>query len=494
MHSNVNVPFYFSINSKHHIVVTPKSTLKQWEKEFSQWCPSVSTICLIGDQGTRAKVFQNMAGNKWDVCITTFEMCISEQNNLQNIKWEYMIVDEGHRLKNEKIMLSTVLRTFRCEQRILLTGTPFQKNLHELWALLNFINPDKFADSVEFDEKFTPKECLRNSDLVEQLQGILKPILLRRLKCDVAKDLKPKTETQITTELIGVQRIRYKEILEKNLLVYEKSKLVEYEVRNLMIELRKCSNHPYLMDSDIFYTNVTDLVNNCGKMKVLDGLLSKLHENGSRVLIFSQMKRMLNILEQYCIWRAYDYYRLDGDINFDDRANMIADYNLESSKKFIFMLTTRAGVVGINLQKVVIMYDSDWNPQADLQAIDRAHRIGQKKEVRVYRLATKDTVEEYVLRRAGAKLRLDELVIQQGKYTEKDKTKEMAKVMRANANKFLKLSASHSKGRSYQFSNQYHQKLNIGGTSNAKVMCKNANELPKLSVLHSKGRSHQFSN
>jgi SWI/SNF-related matrix-associated actin-dependent regulator of chromatin subfamily A member 5 len=395
-----------------------------------------------------------MKCNAWDVCITTYDMCISEQNILKQVKWQYMIVDEGHKIKNEKIMLSKVLRAFQPARRILLTGTPFQNNLHELWALLNFIHPEKFPDSIEFDLKFTPQECLRNINLVQQLQEILKPLLLRRLKCDVAKDLKPKIEKDIFAELLGLQKTRYKEILQKNLLVYDlKTKLVKHEINNLMIELRKCSNHPYLMENEIIYTNVADLLNNCGKMQILDELLAKLQRQGSRVLIFSQMRRMLDILEQYCLWRDYAYYRLDGKTECKDRTEMVAEFNLEDSKKFIFMLTTRAGGLGINLQSadVVIIYDSDWNPQSDLQAIDRAHRIGQTNEVLVYRLTTKETVEEYVLKRAKTKLRLDELVIQQGKYTGKDKTKEMAQVIRCNAEGLLKTFTPNPKVRPHQF-------------------------------------------
>lgn len=155
-------------------------------------------------------------------------------------------------------------------------------------------------------------------------------------------------------------------------------------------------------------------------MIILDKLLIKLKEQGSRVLIFSQMTRMLDILEDYCIWRCFEYCRLDGQTSHEDRQTSIDAYNDPNSTKFLFMLSTRAGGLGINLATadVVILYDSDWNPQVDLQATDRAHRIGQTKTVRVFRLITEHTVEERIVERAEMKLRLDHVVIQQGRLQE----------------------------------------------------------------------------
>lgn len=150
---------------------------------------------------------------------------------------------------------------------------------------------------------------------------------------------------------------------------------------------------------------------------MLDKLLRKFKEEGSRVLIFSQMSRLLDILEDYCFFRNYEYCRIDGSTAHEDRIEAIDEYNAPDSKKFVFLLTTRAGGLGINLTTadVVVLYDSDWNPQADLQAMDRAHRIGQKKQVKVFRLVTDNSVEEKILERATQKLRLDQLVIQQSR-------------------------------------------------------------------------------
>ncbi|KAJ2814829.1 chromatin remodeling complex Adenosinetriphosphatase, partial [Coemansia furcata] len=192
------------------------------------------------------------------------------------------------------------------------------------------------------------------------------------------------------------------------------------------MQLRKCCNHPYLFDGaepGPPYTTDEHLVYNSGKMAVLDKLLKRCKEQGSRVLIFSQMSRVLDILEDYCMFRGYKYCRLDGSTDHEERVESIQEFSRPDSDKFIFLLTTRAGGLGITLTAAdtVCIYDSDWNPQADLQAMDRAHRIGQTKQVYVYRFITEDSVEEKVLERAMQKLRLDQLVIQQGRLAQPSK-------------------------------------------------------------------------
>ena len=196
---------------------------------------------------------------------------------------------------------------------------------------------------------------------------------------------------------------------------------------NVVMQLRKCCNHPYLFqgaEPGPPYITGEHLIQNSGKMVLLDKLLPKLKERGSRVLIFSQMTRLLDILEDYCLYRGYKYSRIDGNTSGEDREMMIDTYNAPGSEKFIFLLSTRAGGLGINLvtADTVVLYDSDWNPQMDLQAMDRAHRIGQTREVSVFRLCTDGTIEEKVIEKAYKKLRLDALVIQQGRLTQNTKS------------------------------------------------------------------------
>ncbi|XP_052277512.1 LOW QUALITY PROTEIN: SWI/SNF-related matrix-associated actin-dependent regulator of chromatin subfamily A member 5-like [Dreissena polymorpha] len=411
-----------------HLVLCPKSTLQNWLNEFKRWCPTLRTVALIGTADERAAIIRDvMMPGEWDVCITSYEMVIREKSVFKKFNWRYMVIDEAHRIKNEKSKLSEYVREFKTANRLLLTGTPLQNNLHELWALLNFLLPDVFNSADDFDSWFNTSSF--DKELVERLHGVLRPFLLRRLKSEVEKKLLPKKETKIFVGLSKMQREWYTKILMKDIdIVNGAGKSDKMRLLNILMQLRKCCNHPYLFDGaepGPPYTTDKHLVDNCGKMCILDKLLPRLQIEGSRVLIFSQMTRMLDILEDYCYWRNFNYCRLDGQTAHAERQISIDEYNAPNSKKFIFMLSTRAGGLGINLATadVVIIFDSDWNPQADLQAMDRAHRIGQKKQVRVFRFITENTIEERIVEKAEMKLRLDNIVIQQGRLVDSQANK-----------------------------------------------------------------------
>lgn len=414
---NVHGPF---------IVIVPKSTLDNWRREFAKWTPEVNVVVLQGTKEARQSIIQDkLLACKFDVLITSFEMVIREKAQLKKFRWEYIVVDEAHRIKNEESSLSQIIRLFYLRNRLLITGTPLQNNLHELWALLNFLLPDVFGDSEVFDEWFNKEDKSQDQDkVVQQLHQLLSPFLLRRVKMDVEKSLLPKIETNVYIGMTDMQIDWYKKLLEKDIDAVNgvvgkregKTRLL-----NIVMQLRKCCNHPYLFDGaepGPPYTTDEHLVYNAGKMIILDKMLKKFKREGSRVLIFSQMSRLLDILEDYCYLRDYEYSRIDGSTLHEERIEAIDEYNAPDLDKFIFLLTTRAGGLGINLTTadIVILFDSDWNPQADLQAMDRAHRIGQQKQVKVYRFVTENAIEEKVLERAAQKLRLDQLVIQQGRH------------------------------------------------------------------------------
>nr|XP_044996166.1 probable global transcription activator SNF2L1 isoform X5 [Jaculus jaculus] len=427
-----------------HMVLVPKSTLHNWMNEFKRWVPSLRVICFVGDKDVRAAFIRDeMMPGEWDVCVTSYEMVIKEKSVFKKFHWRYLVIDEAHRIKNEKSKLSEIVREFKSTNRLLLTGTPLQNNLHELWALLNFLLPDVFNSADDFDSWFDTKNCLGDQKLVERLHAVLKPFLLRRIKTDVEKSLPPKKEIKIYLGLSKMQREWYTKILMKDIDVLNSSgKMDKMRLLNILMQLRKCCNHPYLFDGaepGPPYTTDEHIISNSGKMVALDKLLARIKEQGSRVLIFSQMTRLLDILEDYCMWRGYEYCRLDGQTPHEEREEAIDAFNAPNSSKFIFMLSTRAGGLGINLASadVVILYDSDWNPQVDLQAMDRAHRIGQKKPVRVFRLITDNTVEERIVERAEIKLRLDSIVIQQGRLIDQQSNKlakeEMLQMIRHGA-------------------------------------------------------------
>ncbi|CAG8765940.1 4191_t:CDS:10, partial [Gigaspora margarita] len=411
-----------------HLVVAPKSTLHNWQKEFNMWIPDFHVVVLHGNKKERAEIIsERLLPKDFQVCITSYEMCLIEKAALKKFAFQYIMIDEAHRIKNENSMLSQIVRVFKSRNRLLITGTPLQNNLHELWALLNFLLPDVFSSSKDFDSWFKSHD--NQDNVVQQLHKVLRPFLLRRIKSDVEKSLLPKKEVNIYVGMTSMQRKWYQRILEKDIAAVNGAvSKSESKTRllNIVMQLRKCCNHPYLFDGaepGPPYTTDEHLINNAGKMMVLDKLLKRLKSQGSRVLLFSQMSRVLDILEDYCIFRDFEYCRIDGQTKQEDRITAIDDYNAPGSSKFVFLLTTRAGGLGINLTSadIVILYDSDWNPQVDLQAQDRAHRIGQTKQVYVFRFVTENAIEEKVLERAAQKLRLDQLVIQQGRLTQSQK-------------------------------------------------------------------------
>ena len=304
---------------------------------------------------------------KFEICITSFEICMIEKNALKKISWQYVVIDEAHRIKNENSLLSQIVRILDTRHRLLITGTPLQNNLHELWALLNFLLPDIFSSIDDFNSWFETQGDDQDN-LVKQLRKILQPFLLRRLKIDVEHSLLPKKEINLYIGMSQMQRKWYQKLLEKDIDAINGAggkKESKTRLLNIVMQLRKCANHPYLFDGaepGPPFTTDEHLVENSGKMILLDKLLKKMKANGSRVLIFSQMSRMLDILEDYCHFREFEYCRIDGQTAHEDRIQAIDEYNSPNSKKFVFLLTTRAGGLGINLATadIVILYDSDW--------------------------------------------------------------------------------------------------------------------------------------
>ncbi|KAG5096516.1 hypothetical protein JHK82_046370 [Glycine max] len=378
-----------------HMVVAPKSTLGNWMNEIRRFCPVLRAVKFLGNPDERKHIREELlVAGKFDVCVTSFEMVIKEKSALRRFSWRYIIIDEAHRIKNENSLLSKTMRLYNTNYRLLITGTPLQNNLHELWALLNFLLPEIFSSAETFDEWFQISGENDEHEVVQQLHKVLRPFLLRRLKSDVEKGLPPKKETILKVGMSQMQKQYYKALLQKDLEVVnaggERKRLL-----NIAMQLRKCCNHPYLFqgaEPGPPFTTGDHLITNAGKMVLLDKLLPKLKERDSRVLIFSQMTRLLDILEDYLMFCGYQYCRIDGNTGGDDRDASIEAFNKPGSEKFVFLLSTRAGGLGINLATadVVILYDSDWQY----------------------------TIEEKVIERAYKKLALDALVIQQGRLAE----------------------------------------------------------------------------
>ncbi|XP_067108594.1 chromodomain-helicase-DNA-binding protein 8 isoform X1 [Osmerus mordax] len=422
------------------LVIAPLSTITNWEREFTTWT-DMNAIVYHGSLASRQMIQQYEmyckddkdhlipGAYKFDALITTFEMVLSDCPELREISWRCVIIDEAHRLKNRNCKLLDSLKMLDLEHKVLLTGTPLQNTVEELFSLLHFLEPAQFPSETEFLRDFGD---LKTEEQVQKLQAILKPMMLRRLKEDVEKNLAPKQETIIEVELTDVQKKYYRAILERNFSFLSVGVNQNSNVPNLlntMMELRKCCNHPYLISGaeekivaelrEVYDPMAADfhlqaLVRSAGKLVLLDKLLPRLKAGGHKVLIFSQMVRCLDILEDYLINKRYLYERIDGRVRGNLRQAAIDRFSKPDSDRFVFLLCTRAGGLGINLTAAdtCVIFDSDWNPQNDLQAQARCHRIGQSKAVKVYRLITRNSYEREMLDKASLKLGLDRAVLQ----------------------------------------------------------------------------------
>ncbi|KAJ4944066.1 hypothetical protein JOQ06_012613 [Pogonophryne albipinna] len=444
-----------------YLIIVPLSTLSNWVYEFDKWAPTVVKVSYKGSPAARRAFVPQLHSGKFNVLLTTYEYIIKDKQVLAKIRWKYMIVDEGHRMKNHHCKLTQVLNThYLAPRRVLLTGTPLQNKLPELWALLNFLLPTIFKSCITFEQWFnapfamTGEKVDLNEEetilIIRRLHKVLRPFLLRRLKKEVEAQLPEKVEYVIKCDMSSLQRVLYRHMQAKGVLLTdgsEKNKKGKGGTKTLMntiMQLRKICNHPYMFHQieESFSEHLglsggivqgLDLYRASGKFEVLDRILPKLNATNHRVLLFCQMTSLMTIMEDYFAYRGFKYLRLDGTTKADDRGMLLKTFNEPGSDYFIFLLSTRAGGLGLNLQSAdtVIIFDSDWNPHQDLQAQDRAHRIGQLNEVRVLRLCTVNSVEEKILAAAKYKLNVDQKVIQAGMFDQKSSSHERRAFLQA---------------------------------------------------------------
>uniref|UniRef100_A0A8C2AUA4 SWI/SNF related, matrix associated, actin dependent regulator of chromatin, subfamily a, member 2 n=1 Tax=Cyprinus carpio TaxID=7962 RepID=A0A8C2AUA4_CYPCA len=444
-----------------YLIIVPLSTLSNWVYELDKWAPSIVKIAYKGTPSMRRSLVPHLRSGKFNVLITTYEYIIKDKQILAKIRWKYMIVDEGHRMKNHHCKLTQVLNThYVAPRRLLLTGTPLQNKLPELWALLNFLLPTIFKSCSTFEQWFnapfamTGERVDLNEEetilIIRRLHKVLRPFLLRRLKKEVESQLPEKVEYVIKCDMSAIQKVLYRHMQGKGILLTDgsekdkKGKGGAKTLMNTIMQLKKICNHPYMFQhiEESFaehlgfpngIINGPDLYRASGKFELLDRILPKLKATNHRVLLFCQMTSLMTIMEDYFAYRNFLYLRLDGTTKSEDRAMLLKKFNDEGSQYFIFLLSTRAGGLGLNLQAAdtVVIFDSDWNPHQDLQAQDRAHRIGQQNEVRVLRLCTVNSVEEKILAAAKYKLNVDQKVIQAGMFDQKSSSHERRAFLQA---------------------------------------------------------------
>ena len=439
------------------LVVGPLSTLSNWINEFKKFCPAFPTVLYHGSKQERANIrntrmpVRSVVDETFPVIVTSFEIAMFDRKFLQKYQFKYLIVDEGHRLKNFDCKLIRELKIIPAANKLLLTGTPLQNNLPELWSLLHFLLPDVFSSldqfkswfdfSEELDDKveFAEREQQRRAKVISKLHGILKPFLLRRLKGDVEISLPRKKEIIVYASMTETQKKFNDAMVDKTIEDMLKKEAGGNRVpvgstalNNMLMQLRKNCNHPDLisggLDGSIMFPSAEELVAQCGKMQLLDRLLTSLRKSGHKTLIFSQMTRMLDLLESFFEQRGERVCRIDGSVKQEQRRDAIDAFNKDPTVD-IFLLSTRAGGLGINLTAAdtVVFFESDWNPTVDQQAMDRAHRLGQTRTVHVYRLICRNTVEEYIAKTAKEKEQVTDLVLKGSNKKKEEESLERVK-------------------------------------------------------------------
>ncbi|KAI0296669.1 SNF2 family N-terminal domain-containing protein [Russula brevipes] len=438
-----------------YLVVVPLSTMTNWSGEFAKWAPAVKTISYKGNPMQRRALQSELRVNQFQVLLTTYEYIIKDRPILSKMRWVHMIIDEGHRMKNTQSKLAQTLTTYyHARYRLILTGTPLQNNLPELWSLLNFVLPKIFNSVKSFDEWFntpfansgTPDKIELNEEeallIIRRLHKVLRPFLLRRLKKDVEAELPDKVEKVVKVKMSALQAQLYKQMKKYKMIADGNDKPGKSGgvkgLSNELMQLRKICQHPFLFESVEDKINPAGLIDEklirtSGKIELLSRILPKFFSTGHRVLIFFQMTKVMDIMEDFLKMMGWKYLRLDGGTKTEERAGHVQQFNAKDSDITVFILSTRAGGLGLNLQTAdtVIIFDSDWNPHADLQAQDRAHRIGQTKSVRILRFITEKSVEEAMYARARYKLDIDDKVIQAGRFDNKSTQEEQEEFLRS---------------------------------------------------------------
>ncbi|CAH0773294.1 unnamed protein product [Bemisia tabaci] len=455
-----------------HLIVVPSSTLANWENEFRRWCPSIGFQVYHGtlEERREMRYFWNKEGfGDTEVILSTYN-CVGnnpeDSKFTKTAKFHYVVFDEAHMLKNMNTQRYSRLFLINAKNRLLLTGTPLQNNLLELMSLLNFTMPQVFRqnmESVKFILGKSTKPITEDSpdfekEKVDQVKKIMEPFVLRRLKRNVLKHLPRKDVSVIKCTMVPEQASKYNELLAE----FKQTEKFENLYMTMITSLRKMANHPLLLryhyddgkvgemaeclalDPDYKDTNVEYIIQDLvfmsdyelhqlsdnfkclrydrfklpeslflesGKFRKFDEVLPNLKREGHRVLIFSQFLMVLDLIEKYLTANDHTYKRLDGSTPVVERQELIDTFNKDPSI-FCFLLSTRAGGLGINLTAAdtVIIHDIDINPYNDKQAEDRCHRVGQTRPVTVLKLISEDTLEEDLYKVTEAKLNLEQEV------------------------------------------------------------------------------------
>lgn len=432
-----------------HLIVTPKSTLSNWQSEFAKFAPNFRLHVLTGDQDVReaalATLQRDVAEGRAVACVTNYEQ-VYRNEALARSDWHIVVVDEGHKLKNPDTVIHATMAQLRCKMRLLLTGTPIQNRVNELWALFHYLLPDLFTCMMDFKTWFvkpfagiqglnefavqlSPEQ---EQEVIQQMHSLLAPFLLQRLKSEVlAEKLPERVDFTVRVPLSAWQQTAYKDLEQKTIkLLGDDNSVTNEQVSNALMQLRKITLHPYLFQES--YPSDSDLFRTSGKVEALDRLLQKLLRFRHKVLVFSQFTSILDILENFLAWRSIPNVRLDGQVSHTARRDRMRRF-AEDQELRVFLLSARAGNLGLNLQAAdtVILFDMDWNPQNDKQAVARVHRVGQTRPVRVVRLVADAPVERLMEQRCQEKLEMEQKILGAGMFRKKATVEQRRDALRA---------------------------------------------------------------
>jgi len=401
----IQVLAYFSILKnnnelkKNSLILMPKSLLENWKIELKKFAPNLNYILIDGDLHERENKIDQINQGEFDIILTSYTLFQRDFEFYQknNIDFNYVILDEAQYIKNFNAKISLLVKEIKSKYRLALSGTPLENSLLELWSIFDFLMPNFLGSYKYFRENYLVKILNNDKDSLRKLKILISNFILRREKKDVLKELPDKIEQNIYLDLSNQQKIIYSEILDE--IKKEFQKIGEREFKNNyfnllsnLMKLRQVVNHPNLIFKEDNYEKYQS-----SKVEVFLNLLDEIVNEGRKVLVFSQFTSMLNILESEIKKKKYQYLRLDGSTK--ERMNLVNEFNENDNKK-IFLISLKAGGLGLNLTSAdnVIIFDPWWNPFAESQAIDRSHRMGQKKTVNVYKLIAKNTIEDKILK------------------------------------------------------------------------------------------------
>jgi len=436
------------------LIVCPATVLRQWLRELRAWYPPFRVAILHASAGTSTatgggrgrggrqqsnrSIINSIATSSSGILLTTYDQMRLQKGPLMDVSWGYVVLDEGHKIRNPDAEVTLTAKQAQTVHRIIMTGSPIQNRLTELWSLFDFVFPGKLGTLPVFEAQFAiPIQIggYANASAVQVstayrcaviLRDLISPYLLRRRKADVGTALPKKTEQVLFCSLTQDQRDVYRSYLAskdaQEVLAGNRAALAGIDI------LRKVCNHPDLLERAKWESSIEyGAPERCGKLQVLDALSQRWHENGHKALIFTQTQQMLDIIEKLYIAQGLTYHRMDGTTAIAQRASLIDSFN-SNPDVFAFLLTTRVGGLGVNLTGAdrCVIYDPDWNPSTDAQARERAWRIGQSKEVTVYRLITAGTIEEKIYHRQVYKQFLTDKVLRDPRQKRFFKAKDMA--------------------------------------------------------------------